>query len=108
MQNSSLPAELVERVLAKLGFARRPEPTLENLRRLYGAWCQRVPFDNVRKLIHLRAGNRGPLPGGTAEDFFEAWLKHGTGGTCWANAGACHALWQSLGFDVERGLGTMM
>jgi len=108
MQNSSLSPELVERVLARLGFTQRPEPTLENLHRLYAAWCQRVPFDNVRKLIHVHAGNRGPFPSSTAEDFFEAWLKHGTGGTCWANAGACHALWQSLGFAAERGLGTMM
>jgi len=108
MQDSILPPELVERVLARLGFPQRPEPTPENLRRLYAAWCQRVPFDNVRKLIHLRAGSAAPFPGGAAPDFFEAWLKHGTGGTCWANAGACHALWQSLGFAAERGLGTMM
>ena len=108
MQDSTLPAELVERVLTRLGFTQRPEPTLENLRRLYAAWCQRVPFDNVRKLIHLHAANTGPLPGSTAVDFFEAWLRHGTGGTCWANACACHALWQSLGFATDRGLGTMM
>src|SRR6185437_12447986 len=108
MQDSTLPAELVERVLTRLGFTQRPEPTLENLRRLYAAWCQRVPFDNVRKLIHLRAGNTGLLPGSTAPDFFEAWLKYGTGGTCWAGAGACQALWQSLGFFAERGLATMM
>jgi len=42
-----------------------------------------VPFDNVRKLIHVKSGKAGPLPGGTAEDFFTAWLRHGTGGTCW-------------------------
>jgi N-hydroxyarylamine O-acetyltransferase len=64
--------------------------------------------DNVRKLIHLSQGNSAPFPGSTAEDFFRAWLRHGTGGTCWAGAGACHALLQSLGFDAERGLGTMM
>jgi len=108
MQHSSLPAELVERVLARLGFTQRPEPTLGNLQCLYGAWCQRVPFDNVRKLIHIHVGNTGPFPSSTAQDFFEAWLKHGTGGTCWAGAGACHALLESLGFDAVRGLGTMM
>ena len=108
MQNTSLAPELVERVLARLGFAQRPEPTLENLRRLYAAWCQRVPFDNVRKLIHVSTGNPGPFPGSTPEDFFEAWLRHGTGGTCWAGAGACQALLQSLGFQAERGLATMM
>jgi arylamine N-acetyltransferase len=103
-----LPPELMEKVLARLGFSRRPEPTFENLRRIYGAWCQNVPFDNVRKLIHLRGGNTGPFPGSTAVDFFEGWLRHGTGGTCWSGAGACHALLQSLGFAADRGLGTMM
>jgi len=108
MNHTSLPADLLERVLAKLGFTRRPQPTLENLRALYAAWCQRVPFDNVRKLIHLHSGSTSAFPSSTAQDFFDAWLKHGTGGTCWANAGACHALWESLGFAAERGLATMM
>jgi N-hydroxyarylamine O-acetyltransferase len=108
MNHPSLPPELVERVLARLGFTQRPEPTLENLRRLYAAWCQRIPFDNVRKLIHIASGSTAPFPGTTAEDFFEAWLRHGTGGTCWAGAGALHALLLSLGFEAERGFGTMM
>lgn len=103
-----LAGDLLERVLGKLGWNRRPEPTLENLGAIYGAWCQRVPFDNSRKLIHVRAGNPGPLPGSTAEDFFEAWLKYGTGGTCWSGAGACHALLAALGFDAVRGVGTML
>jgi arylamine N-acetyltransferase len=108
MNISLLPPELVEQVLTRLGFPQRPEPTFENLRRIYGAWCQNVPFDNVRKLIHLRGGNTGTFPGSTAADFFEGWLRHGTGGTCWSGAGACHAFLQSLGFDADRGLGTMM
>ena len=108
MKNKDLSDELLERVLAKLGFDDRPEATLENLRRIYCAWCQRVPFDNVRKLIHMRSGNGGPLPGSTAGDFFEAWLRHGTGGTCWSGAGACQTLLQSLDFDAVRGIGTML
>jgi N-hydroxyarylamine O-acetyltransferase len=108
MQTPSLALDLVERILARLGFTARPEPTLENLRGIYAAWCRRVPFDNVRKLIHVSTGNPGPFPGSTPEDFFDAWLRHGTGGTCWAGAGAFHALLQSLGFEAERGLATMM
>lgn len=108
MKSPILSDELLERVLERLDFNHRPPPTLESLRRLYAAWCRRVPFDNVRKLIHIRAGKGGPLPGSTAEDFFEAWLKHGTGGTCWTGAGACHALLQSLDFDTLRGIGTML
>ena len=106
--NDWLTPSLQERVLAKLEFASAPTPTLENLRAIYAAWCRKVPFDNVRKLIHVRAGNPGALPGSTPEDFLEAWLKHGTGGTCWAGAGAFHALLASLGFNVMRGVGTML
>ena len=104
-----IPPQLAERVLTRLGFAAAPEPDYQGLRRLYAAWCQRVPFDNVRKLIHLRGEQlTGPLPGDEAEDFFEAWLRHGVGGTCWAGNGALHALLRSLGFDTHRGLGTML
>lgn len=108
MNQSCLKNELLEQVLARLGFSHRPDPAPETLRSLYSAWCQRVPFDNVQKLIYIRAGHSGPFPGTTAEDFFQSWLKHGTGGTCWAGAGACQALLQSLGFDAVRGIATMM
>jgi N-hydroxyarylamine O-acetyltransferase len=98
----------VERVLARLGLQRKPEPTLDGLRLLYAAWCRGVPFDNVRKIIHLRGEKAGPLPGFVSEDYFEAWLKFGTGGTCWSGAGALQALLESLGFNAVRGIGTML
>jgi len=104
----SLPQQLVERILTRLGFNQHPAPTLDGLNRLYSAWCQKVPFDNIRKLIHVRAANAGPLPGSTPQDFFEAWLQFGTGGTCWSGAGALHAFLASLGFDAVRCLGTML
>lgn len=104
----SLSPPLLERLLSKLGFPKAPEPTLEGLRALYAAWCLHVPFDNVRKLIHVRNSHPGPLPGFTAADFFEAWLRHGTGGTCWAGNGAFASLLQSLGFEAVRGVGTML
>jgi hypothetical protein len=100
--------EVRERVLARLGLRRNPETTLAGLREVYAAWCAHVPFDNVRKLIHVQSQNKGPLPSYTPEDFFEGFLKYNTGGTCWAGAGATHALLESLGFDVERGIATML
>jgi N-hydroxyarylamine O-acetyltransferase len=99
---------LLEDILLRLGFSSQPELTLDGLRAVYGAWCRRVPFDNVRKLIHVRTADPRPLPGSTPEDFFEAWLRHGTGGTCWAGAGSCHALLRCLGFEAERGVATML
>lgn len=81
---------------------------MDALRALYGAWCKKVPFDNVRKMIHIRAANPAPLSGSMAEDYFEAWLKFGAGGTCWPGAGALHAFLASLGFDAVRCIGTML
>jgi N-hydroxyarylamine O-acetyltransferase len=95
-------------VLEKLGLASRPATDLAGLGTLYAAWCRRVPFDNVRKLIHLREGLPGPLPGDDPVDFLETWLAHGTGGTCWAGNGALWFLLSGLGFDAQRGCGTML
>ena len=103
-----LAPHLVERVLARLGLSDRPQPTLDGLRVLYAAWCRRVPFDNVRKLIHVRAQNQGRLPGDEPTDFFGAWLQHGVGGTCWAGNGGLYSLLVSLGFAATRGIGTMV
>ncbi len=107
-QSETLPPELLERVLRKLGFSDRPEPTLGSLTALYAAWCRRVPFDNVRKLIHMREGQTGPLPGDGPEDFFVAWLAHGTGGTCWAGNGGLYDLLTSLDYEASRGIATMV
>jgi len=107
-RRSYLAPRLVEQVLSRLGFSAAPEPSREGLYSLYAAWCQHVPFDNVRKLIHLRVAQAGPLPGDSAGDFFEAWLRHGVGGTCWAGNGALQALLRVLGFNAERALATML
>lgn len=100
--------DLTERVLEKLGLRARPSVDLAGLGSVYAAWCRRVPFDNVRKLVWLAEEIPGPLPGDDPTDFLEAWLQHGTGGTCWAGNGALQALLESLGFDARRGTGTMM
>lgn len=102
---------LLERVLRRLdpaGAGGRPNPDFAALRHVYAAWCRQVPFDNVRKMIHIAEGRRGPLPGSTAEDFFQAWLEHGTGGTCWAGNGALHDLLAALRFPVRRAAATML
>ncbi|BCU78546.1 arylamine N-acetyltransferase [Luteolibacter sp. LG18] len=103
-----LPESLVERVLEQLGFTTRPDLTLAGLTALYDAWGRHVPFDNVRKMIHMRAANPAPLPGSDPVDYFLAWLAHGTGGTCWAGAGPLQTFLAALGFDAVRGIGTMM
>jgi N-hydroxyarylamine O-acetyltransferase len=100
--------QLFEQVLERFGFPAVPEPTRETLDAFYAAWCRNIPFDNVRKRIHVSRGDAAPLPGSSVEDFFEAWLKWGTGGTCWAGAGACRTMLSEIGFGAERGVATML
>ena len=99
---SEVSPGLVERVLAKLGFDAEPGIDRRGLAALYAAWCDRVPFDNVRKRIAMLEGTPGPLPGGLPGDFLGAWLEHGTGGTCWPSANGLHAVVRACGFDVRR------
>jgi arylamine N-acetyltransferase len=107
-QADALSTDLLERVLAGLGLSNRPTPDLSGLQAVYAAWCRKVPFDNVRKLIHVHNHDPGPLPGDNPTDFFEAWLTYGTGGTCWSGNGALYALLVTLGFAASRGIGTML
>lgn len=104
----SLPTALVDRVLAKLGFPARPSADRAGLAALYTAWCTRVPFDNARKLIALRAGDPSRLPGDTPTEFLTSWLSLGAGGTCWAMHGAWTELLVACGFRARRGLATML
>jgi N-hydroxyarylamine O-acetyltransferase len=107
MRTSLAPA-LVEAVLERLGLDSRPEPDAAGLAAVHEAFCSRVPFDNVLKRIQLAEGAGGALPGDEPAAFFAAWLRHGTGGTCWALSGALHALLTALGFRATRGLSTML
>ncbi len=107
-----ISTDLRDRVLARLGLDAPPAPDLDGLRAVYGAWSLRIPFDNVRKMTALRAPRAGdgappPLPGTHADDFLEAWLAHGTGGTCWPSSTALFALLRSLDFPARRVVGSM-
>jgi len=77
------------------------------LNALYAAWCVSVPFDNIGKLIALSSSPADPLPGIDATPFFERWLAHGVGATCWATANALYELLADVGFDARRVAGSM-
>lgn len=104
---SSISPTLRESVLQRLGFTTPPPPHLDGLKQLYHAWCKCVPFDNVRKMVALSGNDHHPLPGGTAADFFSAWLADGTGGTCWSTSNALYQLLCDLGFPARRIVGQM-
>jgi N-hydroxyarylamine O-acetyltransferase len=107
-RSNQLGPELVEQILRKLGFSAPPSVDISGLTSLYRAWCRRVPFDNIRKRIHLATDNPLPLPGHDDEDFFQGWLRFGTGGLCWAGNAALHALLGALGFSCNLGTATML
>ena len=94
--------DTAESVLERFGFSLPPATDLAGLRELYRAWGRAVPFDNVRKRIALESGDPSPLPGGHAEDFLGAWLRHGTGGTCWPSSNGLYALLAWCGFEARR------
>ena len=106
-KRSALNPELRGRVLQKLGFAREPQLDFEGLAALYRAWCETIPFDNAAKLIALRTGVGGNLPGIEASQFFANFLEHGIGGTCWPSSNALYTLFSDIGFDARRVAGSM-
>ncbi len=103
-----LDDKLLERILSKLCLKSFPPLNLKGLETVYAAWCRSIPFDNIRKLIHLESENPALLPGHNPVDFFEGWLRYGTGGTCWAGSDALFTFIYSLGFKVYRGVATML
>jgi len=92
--------------LHRLGF-QTLKPDLSSLNQIYSAWCQRVPFDNLIKRQYLNDIKlKGqPLP---TEDFFESYLTHGTGGTCWNTSLALYSLLKELNFPVRIAAGDML
>src|SRR5215472_6967083 len=99
---------VVERVLERLGLHRRPSLDLGDLNQLYAAFCCNISFDNVQKRICFAGPQTTPLPGGDPTEFFNNFLRHGTGGTCWPLNGAMYALVHALGFRASRIVGSVI
>ena len=103
-----LQPDLVERVLARLGLADRPGTDLDGLNSVYAAISRNLSNDNIQKRIWFGGGRTTPVAGGEPTEFFENWLAHGTGGTCFPINGAMFALLEALEFPARRIAGTMM
>jgi arylamine N-acetyltransferase len=104
----TLAPGLVERVLTKLGLRQRPALDLAGLNVLYAAVSANIPFDNFQKRIWFASAQTTPLPGGNPSEFFNNWLQHGTGGTCWPLNGGMYALARALGFEARRLVGSII
>jgi len=104
----TLAPVLVERVLTKLDLRDRPALDLPGLNALYAAVSANIPFDNFQKRIWFAGPQTTPLPGLDPSEFFNNWLQHGTGGTCWPINGAMYSLAHALGFDAHRIVGSVI
>lgn len=103
-----LSPDLVERVLARFGLRQQPTLDLAGLNLLYAAFSANVPFDNVQKRIWFASPQTTPLPGGDPNEFFENFLRHGTGATCWPINGGLYALLRAVGFEARRIVGSVV
>ncbi|HEX6576118.1 MAG TPA: hypothetical protein VF042_14215 [Gemmatimonadaceae bacterium] len=87
-RTGTLSRELFHRVRERLGFDDVPEISTAALARVYRAWGETIPFDNAAKLVALRNNASGNLPGIDASEFFQNFLEHGVGATCWPSSNA--------------------
>ncbi len=99
--------DLVDRLLARLEIDRGLNCDFAGLTAVYRAWCTNVPFDNTAKLIALGSNSPGLLPGIDADEFFDRFLSHNVGGTCWPTSNALFELLVTLGFQARRAAGSM-
>lgn len=93
-------------VRRELGLPDSVPSDLEGLCTVYEAWCSSMTFDNMRKFVSLHSDDE-LLAGSDANDYFEHWLEHRSGGTCWPSSNALFTLIDSYGFDARRVAGAM-
>lgn len=103
-----LSSKILTRILTKLDLLERPARYLAGLNRIYSTYCGHVPNDNIQKRIWLTEKQTGPVTGGDPIEFFENWLAHGTGGTCFPASEGLYALLRALGFDAKRVSGSVI
>ncbi len=97
-----------ERFLERVGFTKRPDPNRSTLDAIFSKWCRDVGYDNVLKRIYFHENHSGELPVMNPNDFIEAWMKHGTSGSCWPSGEALYGVLHLTGFNVERVAGQML
>jgi hypothetical protein len=100
MERFTMPGELADEICARLGVAM---PTgIDDVNRLYRAWCEHIPFDSISKALARREGTLPP--GGDPAAFVEQWLATGLGGTCWGHTSSMAAVLEHAGIRCRVGL----
>ncbi len=94
------PAASPGDVLERLGVA-LDRPDLDGLGRLYEAWRAQRGMENFSKRIALLEATDPTETARTPEATFEAFLRHGSSGTCWSTMEAFAALLKAAGFDAR-------
>jgi len=106
MKVTQLDQKIAKNVLSHLKLNIN-KPNEESLHELYNAWCDNIPFDNFWKRLQLAGAAFSNKDQMNPNNFFEIWLEHGLGGTCWTSTVAMYSLLQYLGFNVRYITGSM-
>ncbi len=99
--DSELRLDIKQQVLKKLEISESIGCTKQNLEDLFKAWCRNIPFDNFWKRMDLIGKSFSQLDQLDPNNFFELWLEHGVGGTCWVTTNAMFELLKDLGFNAR-------
>jgi arylamine N-acetyltransferase len=89
--------ETFRRYLELLGVEAAP-PSYQQLCRLVRAQLERVPFENISKLLARKRGER-TIP--ELEQHLDGIDRHSFGGTCYANNPHFNLLLRHLGYDAD-------
>src|SRR5687768_13066704 len=87
---------MTEQILQHLKLKRSP-PTLVYLQELMTAYCSQVPWESVSKMVRQELSVKSGLR--LEDEFWNAALQYGTGGTCYESNWAFYCLLKDLGFD---------
>ncbi|GGX19046.1 arylamine N-acetyltransferase [Aquimarina muelleri] len=105
--DTTLTPEVAGKVLERLAINLPLTSNEEGLTKLYRGWCRNIPFDNFWKRLKLTEEEFSDHDQIDANQFFEIWLQHGLGGTCWTTANAMCELLKYFKFDVRMITGSM-
>jgi len=107
MNKNQLSKHVADQVLIHLKLTTTIKSNKEGLEQVFNAWCQHIPFDNFWKRLGLMGQPFQDKNQMNPNHFFEIWMEHGLGGTCWVSTTAMYSLLDYLNFNVRYIVGSM-